>query len=133
MNGKAVGYFWTNVVGGHSRVFPGDHMSLSMNYGRGSLELVVSDDTQGWGQGVDLDGSGGPRMTRATFVVQAGSGDSSLTKFGRVAFDGCRLDYQKLGAQNPQRLVMKTSEGAVRAAPSAITADGDFSVAWKHS
>ncbi len=63
VNGKAIGYFWTNVGGGHRRVVPGDHMSLSMNYVRGSVELDISDDTQGWGLGIAGTGTGGPRMT----------------------------------------------------------------------
>src|SRR6478735_5696916 len=85
VDGKPVGQLVGNVFG-HRTVSAGDHMTLTMDYYRGSYDVEIDDDTAGWGQGAAVDATGGPRMIHANFVVRskAASGRSlPLANFGK--------------------------------------------------
>lgn len=130
--GKPVGYLVGNMFG-NKRVSPGDHVSVTMDYYRGSFEVEVSNDTQGWGIGTAVEATGGPRMTHARFAVLSKSteaGTAPLTDFGRVTFDGCTVGGDPIADRDPQGFKMVDDDGSLRAVPGSI--DGDaFTVSWK--
>jgi len=117
-------------------VRPGDSMSASVTAGSNhSFKLVISDSTQNWTFQVTKSSTRAKRSS-AEVIAEAPSSSSGvlpLANFGTVNFSNSLANGQAIGNFNPVEIVMVTSNGTVKAQPSALSGGTAFSVTWKHS
>jgi hypothetical protein len=114
-------------------VVPGDSISASVVYeGSNQYKLTLTDVTQGWTQTTTQSSSTAKRGS-AEVIAEAPSsitGVLPLADFGTVNFSGSRLSPNSTAGLNP--ITMETSNGTVKAKPSAASKGGSFSVTWYH-
>ncbi len=117
-------------------VRPGDAMSASVTAGSNhSFTLVISDSTQNWTFQVTKTLKSA-KQSSAEVIAEAPSSNSGvlpLADFGTVNFTNSMANGQPIGNFNPVEIVMVTSNGTVKAQPSALSGGTAFSDTWKHS
>jgi hypothetical protein len=138
--GKAVYYAWyemypKSLVMLSMAVHPGDTFTGAVTYGGSSFTLKLTDNSTK----ASFSTTQSARKTARSSVEWVMEGPSSglLSDFGSVGFSSAAatISGQTGGLSSfagAQPTTMVTSTGAVRAQPSALSANG-FGVAWMHS
>jgi Peptidase A4 family len=137
-SGKPVYFAWYEMypkypVNFTNRVLPGDSFSSSVTYvGSGYFRLVLSDSTEHWSQTI-TQRLKSAKLGSAEAIAEApySGGVLPLADFGTVGFANTTVNGSVLTSSTPgiEPITMVTSAGAVKAAPSAISAGG-FTDTW---
>ena len=75
-------------------------------------------------------------MVSAEVIAEAPSSQSGvlpLANFGTVNFSSAMANGKSISSFNPDKIVIVTQGGTVKAQPSALSGGTAFSVTWKHS
>src|SRR5205085_6278605 len=116
-------------------VRPGDAFTASVTTdGVGRFTLTITDSTQGW-TFQTTQRSNKAALASAEVIAEAPSSRSGvlpLTNFGSVNFTSATANGASLAAFSPDRIDM-VSGPTTKAQTGAISSNGSFSVAWKHS
>jgi hypothetical protein len=139
-SGNPVYYAWYEMypkfpVNYRDTVAPGDTFSASVAYtGGGSFTLTLTDKTRGWSHTV-TQRLKSAKLGSAEAIAEAPSSSGGvlpLADFGSVPFTGTTVNGAALTSSTPglDPITMTTSSGAVKAAPSGISA-GSFTDTWQ--
>jgi hypothetical protein len=127
-------------------VKPGDTMTASVSVSGTSFTLKLTDSTKGWTFSTTQSGSG---LSQSSAELIAESPEicsvrcklAQLADFGTVNFSNAQAAVSGGSAEpfssftsdsGPHEIVMDTSNGTVRAQPSALNNGEAFSIAWEH-
>jgi hypothetical protein len=112
----------------------GDSMSASVVLGaKSTFFATLVDHTAGWTATASRKHQA--QRVSAEAIAEAPSGAGGvlpLADFGTTSFNGVTVNGSALSAFSPDRVVMTTHSGVVKATPGALSG-GDFSVTWQHS
>jgi hypothetical protein len=122
-------------------VSPGDTLTASVTYNGNSTYTLSMSSSRGWHFSTTQSGSF--TNSSAEWIAEAPSSCGftcqvlPLANFGTVNFSNCTANGATIGNYGSsvwQEITMVTSNGTVKAQPSALNGGGDgFSVTWHHS
>ena len=116
-------------------VAPGNTITASVSFsGRSSFTLRISNATRGWTFTTTQKSNRAARSS-AEVIAEAPSSSGGvlpLTDFGTVGFSGATADGAPLSSWGPDKIDM-VSGTTTKAATSALSGGGSFSVQWKHA
>jgi hypothetical protein len=114
---------------------PGDSITGTVSYVKGSFVLTLTDNTTGASYSTTQQSSNAQRSS--VEWIMEGPSKGLLTDFGSVSFSGASATIGAqtgaLGSFATNPLTMVTGKGAARATPSTITGTNAFGVTWKHA
>ncbi len=139
-SGKATYYAWyemypKSLVMIAMTIHPGDSMTGQVSYASGSFTLKLTDKTTG----ATFSTKQTSKKARRSSVewIMEGPSNGLLSNFGTVSLTGASATINgqtaNLGSFSSDPITMITSNGAVRATPSAISKGASFGVTWDHS
>jgi Peptidase A4 family len=122
-------------------VSPGDTLTASVTYNGNSTYTLSMSSSRGWHFSTTQSGSF--TNSSAEWIAEAPSSCGftcqvlPLANFGTVNFSNCTANGATIGSYGSsvwQEITMVTSNGTVKAQPSALNGSGNgFSVTWHHS
>lgn len=118
------------------RVRAGDSLTASVVVSASkTFTLTLVNRTAGWTFSTQQR-SRKAQLASAEAIAEAPSLRSSgivpLANFGRINYGGTTANGQPISNFNPEAVTMVTSNGTVKAAPTALSG-GSFSVVWNHA
>lgn len=138
-NNRPVYYAWYEMYPAYpvnytNPVQPGDSFSASVTEpSPGAFTLTLTDSTQHWTQ-TQHKTLATAQSYSAEIIAEAPSSGNRvlpLTNFGTVAFTNAEANGASIGSQNPDEIVMESGT-TVKAQPSALTNNLNFTVTWEH-